>query len=89
MDDTQLITLYGTSWCGGSRRARLLLDRSKIPYRYVDIDEDEEAARLVEKINRGYRSVPTLVFADGSTLTEPSEAELRRKLGILVDDDDE
>ena len=84
MTETPEITIYGTSWCGGSRRARRLFDSHQIPYRWVDIDLDPEAAKLVEKINRGYRSVPTLVWKDGSTLTEPSEEELARKLGIKL-----
>ncbi len=76
------ITIYGTSWCGGSRRARLLFDKHNIPYRWVDIDLDEEAVRFVEKVNHGYRSVPTIVWKDGSTSVEPSNEELARRLGV-------
>lgn len=82
MSDATEITLYGNTWCGGSRRARLLFDRNGIPYRWVDIDLDEGAAKYVESLNHGYRSVPTIVWADGSMLVEPSEAELTKKLGI-------
>lgn len=83
MKEPGKIILYGNSWCGGSRRARQLLEQYGIPYDWVNIDEDEAAAKLVEGINRGYRSVPTLIWPDGSSLTEPSETELRTKLGIL------
>jgi mycoredoxin len=82
MNDIPEITLYGNSWCGGSRRARLLLDRKGIPYRWVDIDKDEAAAKYVESLNNGFRSVPTIVWADGSRLVEPSEAQLAQKLGV-------
>jgi len=76
------IILYGTNWCGGSRRARLILDQHKIAYQWVDIDKDAQAAAWVEQANRGYRSVPTILFPDGSILVEPSNTELLQKLGI-------
>jgi mycoredoxin len=82
LSDTTEITLYGNSWCGGSRRARLLFDQHHIPYRWIDIDKDEQAAKYVEGLNHGNRSVPTIVWPDGSSLTEPSTDELARKLGI-------
>lgn len=81
MSDTDSIIVYGTSWCGDCRRARAVLDRLEAPYHWVDIDRDEEAARLVEKLNRGFRSVPTLLWPDGSMLVEPSSEELVKKLG--------
>ena len=79
-----IITVYGTTWCGGTRRVRLLLDNHQIPYRWVDIDEDASAAQYVESVNRGFRSVPTIVWPDGSMLVEPSETELAKKLGITL-----
>ena len=82
MSETDKIVLYGTTWCGGTRRCRLLLDRYGIPYQWVDIDQDERAGKLVESLNGGYRSVPTVVWPDGSKLTEPTEEELAKKLGV-------
>lgn len=84
MSDTEVITLYGNTWCGGSRRARLLFERKGISYIFIDIDKDEEAAKYVESLNHGFRSVPTIVWADGSMLVEPSEQELAKKLGIKL-----
>ncbi len=84
MSDTPEITLYGNLWCGGSRRAKLMFERNGIPYKWVDIDKDEEAAKYVESLNHGFRSVPTIVWADGSRLVEPSEKELAEKLGVKV-----
>jgi mycoredoxin len=74
------IIVYGTSWCPDCRRAQRVLDLNKVPYTYVNIEENEEAAELVVQINRGYRSVPTIVFPDGSVLVEPSNLELQKKL---------
>jgi mycoredoxin len=84
MSGTGKIVLYGTAWCGGTRRCRLLLDRCGISYQWVDIDQDEQAGKLVESLNRGYRSVPMIVWPDGSKLTEPTEEELARKLGVSL-----
>jgi mycoredoxin len=75
------ITLYGTNWCYASRRARAFLDEHQIPYTYIDIDKDSEASKLVEKINKGFRSVPTIIFPDGSILVEPSSSQLAAKFG--------
>lgn len=74
------IFVYGTSWCPDCRRAQRLLDQSGILYTYVNIEEDPDAAAYVMRINRGYQSVPTIVFPDGSILVEPSNVELQRKL---------
>jgi glutaredoxin len=84
MSETDKIVLYGTTWCGGTRRCRLLLDRYGIPYQWVDIDQDEQAGKLVESLNRGPRSVPMVVWPDGSKLTEPTEEELAKKLGVSL-----
>jgi glutaredoxin len=76
------IILYGTTWCYESRRAKMTFDQNNIPYVWIDIDKDAEGRKYVESVNRGYRSVPTIVFPDGSILVEPSNAELCRKLGV-------
>jgi mycoredoxin len=70
------LIIYTTTWCGDCRRVKKLLDDHKIGYTEINIDQDPQAAQLVETINGGYRSVPTLVFPDGTTLTEPSNPEL-------------
>ncbi len=76
------IIVYGTNWCYASKRAKNLLEQNQIPYQWIDIDKDAQARTFVEQTNHGFRSVPTLLFPDGSTLTEPSDSELRRKLGL-------
>ena len=76
------IIVYGTRWCSHSRRSRQLLEQHRIDYQWIDIDQDSEARRFVEETNHGFRSVPTIVFPDGSILVEPSQAELLGKLGV-------
>lgn len=79
---TDVTIIYGTSWCWSSKRVRGVFEKNNIPFQWIDIDEDAEAARVVMGINHGNRSVPTLVFPDGSNLVEPSDMELRKKLNI-------
>lgn len=76
------IILYGTTWCYDTVRAKRVLDRNHIPYKMIDIDKDPEGRRYVESVNNGMRSVPTILFPDGSILVEPSEDELTTKLGL-------
>jgi glutaredoxin-like protein len=76
------IIVYGTVWCGDTRRARNFLDQNQISYKWIDIDTDLQARKYVESVNRGYRSVPTIIFPDGSMLVEPSTSQLAAKLGI-------
>jgi glutaredoxin-like protein len=76
------ITVYGTIWCGDCRRVRTFLDNKKIPFTFINIDQDKDGEKFVVKTNRGMRSVPTIVFEDGSILVEPSTKVLADKLGI-------
>ena len=80
------IKVYGTNWCGGTRRVLRQLDEKEISYTYIDIDQEAEAAEMVKKLNNGNRSVPTLVFEDGTKLTEPGQIELDQKLASLLAD---
>lgn len=80
---TELITVYGTAWCGDTQRSRKVLEAHNIPYRWVDIDTDKIAERYVFGVNHGNRSVPTIVFQDGSVLVEPKKAQLINKLAQI------
>lgn len=80
---SQDILVYGTIWCGDTRRARYYLDHNHIPYQFIDIEKNLEGRSLVEKINHGNRSVPTIIFPDQSILVEPSEPELAAKCKAL------
>lgn len=74
------ITVYATTWCPDCWRAKRVLKAEKAVYKWIDIDHDQDAARLVVELNHGLRSVPTILFPDGSVLVEPSSAELKAKL---------
>lgn len=80
MDSKKEITVYGTDWCGDCRRAKRLLDEHQVPYLWVNIDKDHEGEKFVKAANRGNRSVPTIVFGDGSMLVEPTNPQLSEKL---------
>ena len=79
-DSATVIRVYGTSWCPDCVRAKLVLDQHGTPYVWIDIQRDADAAAYVERVNKGMRSVPTIIFPDGSVLVEPSNAELAAKL---------
>ncbi len=78
----ELITLYGTGWCPDCKRSKQFFGEQRVPYHYVDIDNDSEATAFVEEVNKGNRSIPTIVFPDGSVLVEPSNAQLAEKMGL-------
>jgi mycoredoxin len=75
-----MLTMYSTSWCGYCHRLKSQLDREGIAYDVVDIERDEEAARFVEGVNGGNRTVPTLRFDDGSALTNPTIVQVKAHL---------
>lgn len=83
-DSNPSIIMYGTTWCFDSRRARRIFDELEIPYQWIDIDKDPVARSYVEEVNHGFRSVPTIIFPDGSMLVEPSNEVLRDKLAELT-----
>lgn len=77
---TGTFTMYSTPWCGYCHRLKRQLDRAGIPFAEVDIEQDPQAAVLVENVNGGNQTVPTVVFADGTALTNPSLAEIQQQL---------
>lgn len=77
---SESFTLYSTPWCGYCHRLKSQLDREGIVYEMVDIEQFPEAADIVEKANNGNQTVPTLVFADGTALTNPSLAQVKAQL---------
>lgn len=75
-----MIIMYSTSWCPDCWRAKQVLDSMQVPYEEIDITFDPDATELVVRLNRGNRSVPTLVFPDGTVMTEPKTLALVEKL---------
>ena len=78
------ITVYGAPWCPDCRRSKSFLMEQRIPFAWVDIDMDADGRRFVEELQGGGRTIPTIVFPDGSHLLEPSNAELAAKLGLQL-----
>jgi mycoredoxin len=77
---TGTITMFSTTWCGYCRRLKSALDREGIGYTEVNIEHDPASAAFVEKVNDGNQTVPTVLFPDGSALTNPSLAQVKAKL---------
>jgi mycoredoxin len=76
-------TMYTTPWCGYCHRLKSQLDREGITFEIVDIEQQPEAAAIVESANNGNQTVPTLVYADGTAHTNPSVAQVKAKLEAL------
>lgn len=79
-----MITMYSTSWCGYCHRLKSQLDRAGVAYEVVDIERDPAAAEFVMSVNGGNQTVPTVRFADGSALTNPSIAQVKDRLTALA-----
>jgi thioredoxin reductase (NADPH) len=78
------VRVYGAPWCPDCRRSKQFLGEQRVPYDWIDIDADPEGLRFVEELQGGGRTIPTIVFADGSHLLEPSNDELAQKLGLSL-----
>jgi mycoredoxin len=81
---TQPLTMYTTPWCGYCRRLKSQLAREGIEITEVDIEREPDAADYVMTVNGGFQTVPTLLFPDGSTLTNPSVRAVRQRLEELA-----
>jgi glutaredoxin-like protein len=77
------ITMYGADWCGDCRRSKRLLEELDVQVNHIDVEKDESAAAKVIEINEGAKSIPVIVFSDGTHLTEPSDNDLKAKLQSL------
>jgi mycoredoxin len=74
-------TMYSTPWCGYCHRLKSQLDRAGIEFEVVDIERQPDAAAIVERVNSGNQTVPTLVFPDGTAMTNPSLAQVKAQIG--------
>jgi mycoredoxin len=77
---TAAVTMYTTTWCGYCLRLKKMMRREGIEFAEVDIEQDDRAADRVMEANGGNRTVPTLVFTDGSALTNPSIDQVKAQL---------
>lgn len=78
--DAGEVTMFTTSWCGYCQRLKRQLEASGIAYREVNIEDHPEAAEVVGSVNGGNHVVPTVVFPDASTATNPSLKEVQARL---------
>ena len=74
------IKVYATTWCSDCRLAKHVLEQNSVDYEWINIESDPGAAAMVQQLNGGYSSVPTIIFPDGRVLVEPSKAELEAAL---------
>ena len=81
---SQPVTMYTTPWCGFCRRLKSQLAREGIEVAEVDIERDPTAADYVMSVNGGNQTVPTVVFPDGTALTNPSAAQVRERLATFA-----
>jgi mycoredoxin len=79
------VTMYTTTWCGYCVRLKKLMQIEGIEFAEVDIENDTAAAELVMQANGGNRTVPTLLFADGTALTNPSIDQVKSQLTQLLE----
>jgi mycoredoxin len=77
------LTMYTTTWCGFCKNLKRQLAKAGVDVTEVDIERDPEAAKFVETVNGGNQTVPTLLFADGSTMVNPSAREVQARLAQL------
>lgn len=83
MSDQPTVKFYGAMWCGDTRRARSWMDKYKVSYEWIDVDKSKEAEEYVKSVNNGFRSIPTIVFPDGSKLVEPSTKKLEEHIRAI------
>ena len=76
------ILVYGASWCPDCRRAKKFLADQRVAYAWHDIESEPEGAKIVQERNDGKNIIPTVIFPDGTHLSEPSNEELAEKLGL-------
>jgi mycoredoxin len=81
---TQPLTMYTTTWCAYCKRLKRQLAAEGIEIAEVDIEQDPAAAEYVMSVNGGFQTVPTVVFGDGSALTNPSAAAVKERLHDLA-----
>ncbi len=73
------IVMYTTQYCSDCLRAKKFFEAHNIPHLQIGLEGNEAATEFVMQVNNGYRSVPTIIFPDGSVLVEPSWEELKSK----------
>ena len=76
------LKVYGTTWCSACQEAKTFLDTNGVDYQWTNLEEEPEYVDYVKGLNNGQEIVPTIIFPDGSFLSEPSNEELKQKLNL-------
>ncbi|MER5326677.1 mycoredoxin [Streptosporangium canum] len=76
------LTVYTTTWCGPCKRLKSQLTREGISYQEIDIERNPDAAQFVMSVNNGNQTVPTVLFDDGTAVTNPSVREVKARLSV-------
>jgi thioredoxin reductase (NADPH) len=79
------VTVYGAPWCPDCKRAKKFLGEQRVPYAWIDIDQDEAGLRHVEELQQGGRTIPTIVFDGEDVLVDPTNEDLAHKLGLTME----
>lgn len=77
---TGTITMFTTNWCGYCSRLKSQLDRVGVAYREINVEEVDGTSEIVTSLNGGNRTVPTILYPDGSSATNPSLAQVQARL---------
>lgn len=75
--------MYSTQWCGYCKRLKSMLKADGIEFTEIFLEQDPDAVEIVERVNKGNQTVPTLVFSDGMSMTNPSLSKVKEKLSSL------
>jgi mycoredoxin len=75
----QQIVMYSVDWCPDCKRAKAFFEMKQIQHLTVNVDHDARGANFIKEVNRGNRSVPTIVFPDGTIMIEPSNLQLEER----------
>jgi thioredoxin reductase (NADPH) len=78
------LKVYGAPWCPDCRRAKRFLSEHRVGYEWIDVDRDPDGLAYVQQVQNGGRTIPTILFEDGSVLIEPSNNELAARLGMTL-----
>ncbi len=81
------VKVISDRWSSDSHDLRDFLSRNQIPYRWLDIESNEEAQKLVEYADSTKDSacLPLVITGDGTKLVKPSVTEMAQQLGLQTE----
>jgi thioredoxin reductase (NADPH) len=75
------LRLIGHQWATRSHDIKDFLASNLVPYRWLDVDRDAEACKLLEAAGVATDALPALVFEDGTVLSNPELRQVAERLG--------